>query len=46
MQKLSIIIPAHNEEFRIKLTLQEYCRFFTQLEKQLDFEINCCLEWL
>ncbi len=48
MKKLSIIIPAHNEERRIERTLLEYGTFFGQLKKegQMDFEIivvlNAC----
>ncbi len=39
--KISIIIPAHNEEKRIGTTLEHYCTFFEDLKKQhvLDFEI-------
>jgi len=39
--KISIIIPAYNEEKRIGKTLEEYCKFFYSLKKQktLDFEI-------
>lgn len=41
---LSIIIPAHNEEKRIKETLEEYSEFFSK--KKIDFEIlivlNAC----
>ncbi|MDP2628569.1 MAG: glycosyltransferase, partial [Nanoarchaeota archaeon] len=46
--KISIIIPAYNEEWRIGSTLEEYCKFFTELKKKkiLDFEIlvvlNAC----
>jgi glycosyltransferase involved in cell wall biosynthesis len=36
--KLSIIIPAHNEENRISKTLEEYCRFFSKKCKK-EFEI-------
>ena len=41
MNKLGIIIPAHNEEKRIGRTLSEYYRYFSELKKQkiLDFEI-------
>lgn len=39
--KLSITIPAHNEEERIPKTLEEYLKFFGELkkDKMLDFEI-------
>jgi len=39
--KISIIIPAHNEEERIGRTLFTYLKFFKSLKKQgdLDFEI-------
>jgi len=46
--KISIIIPAHNEEKRIGKTLEEYLSYFKILKKQkiLDFEIivvlNAC----
>jgi len=44
MTKLSIIIPAYNEEKRIKNTLYEYCRYFAK--KGIEFEIvvvlNAC----
>ena len=36
--KLSIIIPAHNEEKRISKTLEAYCSFF--LEKKKEKEID------
>jgi len=41
MDKISIIIPAYNEEKRISKTLESYCKFFKELKKQkkLDFEI-------
>lgn len=41
MQKLSIVIPAHNEEQRIKETLKAYLTFFDDLKKHsiLDYEI-------
>jgi glycosyltransferase involved in cell wall biosynthesis len=45
MIKLSIIIPAHNEEKRISNTLEEYGKFFSKKYKK-DFEIivvlNAC----
>ncbi|HLC62737.1 MAG TPA: dolichyl-phosphate beta-glucosyltransferase [Candidatus Nanoarchaeia archaeon] len=37
MVKLSIIIPAYNEEKRIEKTLVEYCDFF---KGKIDFEIH------
>ena len=48
MKKISIIIPAHNEEKRIGKTLEEYIKYFKKLKdkKKLDFEIivvlNAC----
>jgi glycosyltransferase involved in cell wall biosynthesis len=41
MKKLSIIIPAYNEEKRIGKTLKEYGKYFENLKKKgkLDFEI-------
>jgi glycosyltransferase involved in cell wall biosynthesis len=41
MEKVSIIIPAHNEEGRIGNTLKEYCEYFSRLKRGniLDFEI-------
>lgn len=46
--KVSIIIPAHNEENRISRTLDNYLKFFSKLKanRVLDFEIivvlNAC----
>jgi glycosyltransferase involved in cell wall biosynthesis len=37
--KICIVIPAHNEEKRIVRTLDEYCGFFSGLNKKIDFEI-------
>lgn len=40
--KISIVIPAHNEEKRIRKTLDEYGRFFEKIRKEqkdFDFEI-------
>lgn len=39
--KICIVIPAYNEEKRIGRTLEEYCRFFSNLKKNkiLDFEV-------
>ncbi len=48
MQKISIIIPAHNEEKRIGKILKNYTPYFKSLKKKgiLDFEIivvlNAC----
>jgi glycosyltransferase involved in cell wall biosynthesis len=41
MDKISIIIPAHNEEHRIDDTLREYYHYFKGLQDQekVDFEI-------
>lgn len=41
MDKISIIIPAHNEEHRIEDTLREYYHYFKGLQEQekIDFEI-------
>src|SRR3989338_5493791 len=41
MEKISIIIPAYNEEKRIKETLNSNLKFFKNLKKRkiLDFEI-------
>jgi glycosyltransferase involved in cell wall biosynthesis len=41
MKKFSLIIPAHNEETRIRKTLEEYGNFFRnkKIKKEIDFEI-------
>ncbi len=41
MEKLSIVVPAHNEEKRIGKTLSEYSAFFEDLRKKkiLDYQI-------
>lgn len=45
MKKISIIIPAYNEEKRIKRTLHAYIDFFDELKQQnlLDYEILVAL---
>lgn len=35
---ISIIIPAHNEEKRIEKTLENYCKFFSNLEKEKNIK--------
>jgi len=48
MNKLAIVIPAHNEEKRIEVTLKNYFSYFENLEKRniLNFQIivvlNAC----
>tara|TARA_Y100000310_G_C20634502_1_gene790463 strand:- start:326 stop:1102 length:777 start_codon:yes stop_codon:yes gene_type:complete len=48
--KLSIVIPAHNEEKRIESTLREYASFFEALRERkiLDYELivvlNACVD--
>jgi len=50
MQKISIVIPAHNEEQRIKKTLETYLTFFADLKDKrvLEYEIlvvlNACTD--
>jgi glycosyltransferase involved in cell wall biosynthesis len=41
MKKVSIVIPAYNEEQRIGATLEHYAQFFTALEQQnhLNYEL-------
>ncbi|HRN78519.1 MAG TPA: glycosyltransferase [Candidatus Dependentiae bacterium] len=38
--KLSIIIPAYNEERRIRRTLQAYHQFFTEVKRRGDFDFE------
>ncbi|MBI2630416.1 glycosyltransferase [Candidatus Pacearchaeota archaeon] len=48
IKKISIVIPAHNEEHRISPTLEAYLKYFKDLKKKkiIDFEIvvvlNAC----
>ena len=50
MKKLSIIIPAYNEQGRIERTLRAYHQFFAQKKQEglLDFELvivlNGCVD--
>jgi len=41
MKKLFIVIPAHNEEYRIEKTLKDYSSFFENLRKKkiVDYEL-------
>ena len=41
MDKVAIIVPAYNEEKRIRKTLEEYSKFFDSLtrEKGIDYEL-------
>mgnify|MGYP001587159115 CR=1 FL=1 len=45
MEKISIVMPIHNEEKRIARTLEEYLKFFKKIKKEgiLDFEIVAVL---
>jgi len=38
--KLSIVIPAHNEEKRIKKTLTSYCKYFGLLKKEKNIKTD------
>jgi glycosyltransferase involved in cell wall biosynthesis len=40
MQQLSIIIPAHNEELRIKNTLAAYCIYFEAIKQQQQLDVE------
>jgi len=40
MEKVSIIIPAYNEEKRIGKTLEEYGKFFNDFKKNNKLGIN------
>ena len=50
MEKISIVVPAYNEEKRIGKTAREYLNYFKNLKKEkiLDFEIifvlNACTD--
>ena len=44
MQRVSIVIPAYNEEERIGKTLEEYCKFFRKKKEIIEILVvlNAC----